>query len=116
MYPQLSAIEVNLAVVSRTVLAALGEDVLFEFDRWTWRLADAGKDAADHELRDFAVAALRQRPGARVAVASGDHIFADLARETEIAVIVPRGHHGVAKVLRPHLRVRNLPVEYRLAS
>lgn len=80
-------------------------NLCFEFHQWTWRAAEVGKDAADRQLIDFARAALGQRPGALVAVASGDDEFAQLAELTDLEVVVPRTHHGVARALRPYLRV-----------
>jgi hypothetical protein len=105
VYAQMSAVELSLAVVSDPARKALGPNLCFEFPRWTWRAAEVGKDAADRQLLDFARAALRQRPGALVAVASGDHGFAQLAELTDLEVVVPRTHHGVARELRPYLRV-----------
>ena len=106
VYVQLGNAELSLAVVSEPTRVALGSDVCFRFTGWTWRAAEIGKDAADHQLCDFALTVLEQRMGARVAIASGDHIFAALADVTDIEVVVPRGHHGVARALRPYLRVR----------
>ena len=106
VYVQLGNAELSLAVVSEPTRVALGSDVCFRFTGWTWRAAEIGKDAADHQLCDFALTVLEQRMGARVAIASGDHIFAALADVTDIEVVVPRGHHGVAQALRPYLRVR----------
>ncbi len=106
VYAQLSGVEISLAVASHAAIVRLGGTPWFDFSRWTWRAAEVGPDAADHQLIDFARSALRQRPRAIVAVASGDHLFAELAIDNEIEVVVPRGHHGVARTLRPHLRVR----------
>jgi len=118
VYEQLSTAELSLAVISESARAALGSNVLFEFSKWTWRTADEGKDAADRQLCDFALTALGQRAGARVAIVSGDHMFADLAKVTDIEVVVPRGHHGIARALRPYLRVRRpaLRHDYELAT
>jgi hypothetical protein len=55
---------------------------------------------------DRAIPALRKRLGSRVAVASGDGIFADLAEVSELEVVVPVEHHGVASRLQPYSRVR----------
>ncbi len=118
VYAQLSGVELSLAVVSESIRATLGPYLCFEFRTWTWRTADAGRDAADHQLCDFALAALAQRTEARVAIASGDHMFARLAQVAEIEVVVPRGHHGVARSLRPYLRVRRAADrrDYQLAT
>lgn len=113
VYAQLSGAQLSLAVVSDSAIAQLGGDPRFQLTGWTWRAAEVGPDAADHQLLDFALTALRQRPGARVAIASGDHMFAQLAEVAPIEVVVPRHHHGVARALRPYLRVRG---SYRLAT
>ncbi len=105
IYAQMSTVELSLALISDPARKALGPNLCFEFHQWTWRVADVGRDAADRQLIDFARAALRQRPGALVAVASGDHEFAQLAELTDLEVVVPRNHRGVSRELRPYLRV-----------
>lgn len=99
--------EVSLALVSPSVAAALGPQLWFLFRGWTLRVADRGKDAADHELLGFARAAVRTRGKCSVIVASGDGIFADLARDEEVAVldvVLPVGHKGVSRRLRGYRR------------
>lgn len=41
-----------------------------------------------------------QRTAARIAIGSGDHIFAALVAVADIEVVVPHGHQGVARALR----------------
>ena len=106
VYAQLNTAGLSLAVMSVSCHEALRHEPWFRFPEWTWRVADFGHDAADHQLLEFAHAALRQRVNGRVAVASGDGIFADLAEVAELEVVVPVDHHGVSDRLRPHLRVR----------
>lgn len=107
VYRRTRTAQVNLAVVSRSVSHALGDSLVFDFPDWIVRFADTGRDAADRELIAFVETHLRTRPGAQVAVASGDGIFACLPGLPGIGaveVVVPQGHHGVARVLRPLVR------------
>lgn len=93
--------ELIFAVASQGFVHALG--LWFRYPGWTFRPADVGPDAADHQLMGFARTALRQRPGAGVIVASGDHIFAELAGQASLRVIAPSTHRGVSARLRPWL-------------
>ena len=106
VYARLNIAELSLAVMSASCHESLKHEPWFRFPKWTWRVAEVGSDAADHQLLDFAHTALEQRLGSRVAVASGDGIFADLAEVSELEVVVPVEHHGVSSRLRPYLRVR----------
>ncbi len=106
VYARLSTAELSLAVMSASCNEALGHEPWFRFPKWTWQVAEVGPDAADHQLLDFVHAALKQRLGSRVAVASGDGIFAVLAEVAELEVVVPVEHHGVSDRLRPYLCVR----------
>ena len=96
-------VEQTLAVVSWSAPHQLGGQPWFEFSDWTWRAAEEGPDAANHQLMDFARRVIAQRPGAVLAVASGDGIFADLVDVGVIEVVVPRKHHGVSQRLRNYI-------------
>ena len=106
VYAQLSTAELSLAVMSASFHADLGHEPWFRFPNWTWRVAEEGQDAADHQLLEFAHTVVDQREHMRVAVASGDGIFADLANVAPLEVVVPLEHHGVSARLRKYLRVR----------
>ncbi|MFN8185381.1 MAG: hypothetical protein U0R23_13300 [Candidatus Nanopelagicales bacterium] len=99
---EVSGAELVYAVASQSLVRALG--LWFRYPEWTFRPADVGPDAADRQLLDYGRCALRQRPGAHLIVASGDHIFADLADVAALRVIVPSTHCGVSARLRPWLR------------
>jgi len=58
VYAQLSGVEISLAVASHAAIVRLGGTPWFDFSRWTWRAAEVGPDAADHQLIDFARSAL----------------------------------------------------------
>ena len=51
-----------------------------------------------------------------MAVASGDGIFAQLAEVAEIEVVVPSGHRGVSRALRPYRRVIATAAAARVTS
>lgn len=103
VYRRLSGCQLSLAVVSATAARSLGAEVWFRYPHWEWRVAETGPDAADRQLMDFAGVVRTQRPRARVAVVSGDGIFADLAAGGPLDVVVPVGHR-VSRRLVPYLR------------
>jgi hypothetical protein len=99
---EVSGAELVYAVASQGLVRGLG--LWFRYPEWTFRPAEVGPDAADHQLLAYGRCALRQRPGARLIVASGDHIFADLADTAALQVVAPMTHCGVSARLRPWLR------------
>lgn len=103
VYGRLAACELSLAVISGSAAHELGDDIWFRYPRWAWRIAEPGPDAADHQLLDFVAAVRGQRPRARVAVVSGDGIFAAVAEGGPLDVVVPSGHR-VSRRLAPFVR------------
>lgn len=91
-----------LAVMSHRMARQLNGWPWFALPHWTWRTAANGPDAADHQLVEFADAVAVSRSLIHLSVASGDHIFADVAFGVAWAeVVVPSDHIGVAQVLEP---------------
>lgn len=99
---QLRGVELVYAVASQALVTHLG--LWFRYSQWTFRPAEVGPDAADHQLIGYAHCALPQRREPAVVVASGDHIFAELAAVATLQIVVPAEHRGVSAALRPWLR------------
>ncbi len=95
------SVDVSLAVVSPRMNRRMASQQYFWIDNWTWRAAEQGPDAADHQLLEFAYHYAATEKVSEIVVASGDGIFAELAFVAPLRVVVPAGHQGVASRLQP---------------